>query len=209
MIPISALFLRKGFSKNSHIKKLGGLILLISLLLTGCSSTAPPSDRHNLCSIFREKPSWYKAAKKSQKKWGTPVQVQMAIMYQESSFRHNVRPPRPYFLFIPLPRKSSAYGYAQAQDGTWQEYLDETGGWFKSRDDFADAIDFIGWYTNKVRRVNGVSLWRADQLYLNYHEGMGGYRRGSYKSKPWLMNTARRVKSRASNYGEQLRRCKL
>ena len=190
-------------------KTLGGLIVMISLLLTGCSSTVPPSDAHNLCNIFREKPSWYRAAKRSEKKWGTPVQIQMAIMYQESSFRHNVRPPRPYFLFIPLPRKSSAYGYAQAQDGTWQEYLDETSGWFRSRTNFADAIDFIGWYTNKTRRVNGVSLWRADQLYLNYHEGWGGYRRGTYKSKPWLMNTAQRVNSRASNYGEQLRRCRL
>ena len=209
MIKTSASFLKEGFFKKSHYKILGGLVVMISLLLTGCSSTAPPSDANNLCSIFKEKPSWYRAAKRSQKKWGTPVQIQMAIMFQESSFRHNVRPPRPYFLFIPLPRKSSAYGYAQAQDGTWQEYLDETGGWFKSRDNFADAIDFIGWYTNKTRRVNGVSLWRADQLYLNYHEGWGGYRRGTYKSKPWLMNTAQRVKSRASNYGEQLRRCRI
>ncbi|MGI9276049.1 MAG: hypothetical protein ACR2PT_14565 [Endozoicomonas sp.] len=188
------------------------LVLLLmtgTLLLSGCASKVPPAQPNNLCSIFREKPSWYRHAKKSNKKWGTPVQVMMSIMYQESSYRHNVKPPRPYFLFIPLPRKSSAHGYAQAQDGTWQEYLDETGGWLKSRENFDDAIDFIGWYTNKTRRVNGVSLWRADQLYLNYHEGWGGYRRGSYKNKAWLMNTAKRVQSRASNYGEQLRRCRI
>lgn len=186
-----------------------GAVIAVSLFLSGCSSTVPPSNSLDLCSVFREKPSWYRAAKKSEKQWGTPVQIQMAIMYQESSFRHNVRPPRPYFLFIPLPRNSSAYGYAQAQDGTWEEYLDETSGWFRSRDNFADAIDFIGWYTNKSRRVNGVSLWRADLLYLNYHDGMGGYRRGTHKSKPWLLNTAKTVESRASNYGEQLRRCRL
>ena len=189
--------------------KLGGLLVLISVLLTGCSSKVPPADANNLCSIFREKPSWYRAAKKSEKKWGTPMQIQMAIMYQESSYRHNVRPPRPYFLFIPLPRKSSAYGYAQAQDFTWDEYLDETGGWFKSRSNFADAIDFIGWYTNKTRRRNGVSLWSADQLYLNYHEGWGGYSRGTHNSKPWLLKTAQQVNSRANNYGQQLRRCNL
>ena len=188
------------------------LVLLLitgTLLLSGCASKVPPAQPDNLCSIFREKPSWYRHAKKANKKWGTPIQIMMSIMYQESSYRHDVKPPRPYFLFIPLPRKSSAHGYAQAQDGTWQEYLDETGGWFKSRENFGDAIDFIGWYTNKTRRVNGVSLWRADLLYLNYHEGWGGYRRGSHKSKKWLLNTARRVQSRASNYGEQLRRCRL
>ena len=190
------------------LKRLSGLLLL-TLFLTGCASTTPPSRPQNLCSIFREKPSWYKEAKAANKRWGTPIQVMMAIMYQESSYRHDAQPPRPWFLFIPLPRRSSAYGYAQAQDGTWEEYLDEAGGFFSDRDDFGDAIDFIGWYTNKTRRVNGTSLWAADQLYLNYHEGWGGYRRGTYKKKAWLIKTARKVKQRASTYGEQLRRCRL
>ncbi|PJE80793.1 hypothetical protein CI610_00218 [invertebrate metagenome] len=188
---------------------LGVLLLTAALVLSGCASTTPPSRPQNLCNIFKEKPGWYKDAKKAEKRWGTPVQVMMAIMYQESSYRHNVRPPRPWFLFIPLPRKSSAYGYAQAQDFTWDEYVEEAGGWFPSRSNFGDAIDFIGWYTNKTRRVNGVSLWRADLLYLNYHEGMGGYRRGTHKNKAWLMQTARKVARRASGYGAQLRSCRL
>lgn len=192
------------------MKPLLALILMTGVLfLTGCASTAPPANPHNLCSIFKEKRSWHRQAKAASEKWGTPVQIMMAIMYQESSYRHDAQPSRPWFLFIPLPRNSSAYGYAQAQNGTWDMYLKETGGWFKDRDDFEDAVDFIGWYTNKTRRVNGVSLWRADLLYLNYHEGWGGYKRGTHKKKPWLMNTANKVKSRASNYGEQLRRCRL
>ena len=190
-----------------------GLALIVTiagfLFLTGCASTVPPSNPHNLCSVFKEKRSWYRQAKKANEKWGTPIQIMMAIMYQESSYRHDVRPPRPWFLFIPLPRNSSAYGYAQAQDGTWDMYLKETGGWFKGRDDFEDAIDFIGWYTHRTRKVNSVSLWRADLLYLNYHEGWGGYKRGSHKKKPWLLSTAKKVHSRASNYGAQLRRCGL
>ena len=32
---------------------------------------------------------------------GTPVQVVMAMMYQESSFVHDAQPPMQYFLFIP------------------------------------------------------------------------------------------------------------
>ncbi|WP_253705216.1 hypothetical protein [Endozoicomonas ascidiicola] len=185
------------------------IVLITVVFLTGCASTRPPAKPSNLCSIFKEKRGWYKDAKKANDRWGTPIQIMMAIMHQESSFRHDVRPPRPWFLFIPLPRNSSAYGYPQAQDPVWEEYLDEAGGFFSSREDFGDSIDFIGWYTHKSRKVNGTSLWAADHQYLNYHEGWYGYRKGSYKKKSWLLATASSVKRRASNYGEQLRKCNL
>ena len=184
-------------------------VIVVALLLTGCASKAPPSYPENLCKIFKEKPTWHKAAKASRKRWGTPVQVMMAIMYQESSYRSDARPPQSYFLFLPMGRASTAYGYAQALDGTWDMYLDDAGGTFASRDDFEDAIDFIGWYTHKTRQKNKVSRWRADHLYLSYHEGWGGYTRGTYRKKKWLMNTSKRVNQRASEYGEQLRRCSL
>ena len=198
---------------NTGVRMQRSLLLceltIFMVLLSGCStSTTPPKQPENLCRIFTEKSDWLRAAKAANKKWGTPIQVMMAIMYQESSYRHDVRPPRPYFLFIPLPRNSSAYGYAQAQNGTWDMYLKETGGWFKNRDDFSDAVDFIGWYTRKSRKVNGVSLWHADKQYLNYHEGWNGYKKGSYRSKRWLQNAAVQVKRRASRYGQQLRMCK-
>ncbi|OED43114.1 hypothetical protein ACH42_11100 [Endozoicomonas sp. (ex Bugula neritina AB1)] len=190
------------------VKRILGLTVL-AVLLTGCANTTPPAKPHNLCGVFKEKRSWYKHAKASNKRWGTPVQVMMSIMYQESSYKHDAQPPRPWFLFIPLPRKSSAYGYAQAQNGTWDQYIKEAGGLFSDRDDFEDAIDFIGWYTYKSRKLNGTSLWAADQQYLNYHEGWYGYRKGTHKKKAWLLKTAGKVKGRASTYGEQLRRCKL
>ena len=63
----------------------------------------------------------------------------MAMMYQESSFRHDARPPMDYFLFIPLGRRSSAYGYAQVKDETWDDYKRETGHSWADRDDFGDA----------------------------------------------------------------------
>lgn len=192
------------------IKYLSSIVLAgLFLLQAGCASTTPPSRVNNLCKIFKEKPSWHKAAKRANERWGTPIQVMMAIMHQESRFRHDARPPRPWFLFIPLPRRSSAYGYAQAQDSTWKMYTNEVDGWFQSREDFGDAIDFIGWYTHTSRKKNGVSLWHADKQYLNYHEGWTGYRKGTYKKKPWLVKVARKVKRRAREYGEQLRQCKL
>lgn len=130
------------------------LLMPLPLLtaLAGCA-TAPPSNPENICAIFREKPDWHDAALKVQKKWGAPVPVPMAMMYQESSFKQDAVPPRYYFLgIIPWGRVSSAYGYAQAKDETWADYKKDAGGWGASRDNFADALDFMGWYMNKTQR---------------------------------------------------------
>ena len=109
-------------------------------LLTGCAS-APPSDPDNICAIFREHRDWYKASKKASNRWGGPIHVPMAIMYQESSFKHDARPPMRYFLgFIPYGRGSSAYGYAQAQTPAWKDYKAQAGSMFSDRDDFAGSF---------------------------------------------------------------------
>ena len=53
----------------------------------------------------------------------------MAIIYQESKFIGNNRTPHRYALgVIPVGRQSSAFGYSQALDGTWDEYRDGPGG---------------------------------------------------------------------------------
>lgn len=186
-------------------------IVCLSLLwLAGCAtSRTPPSNPEDLCAIFQEKRDWYEAARDMQKKWGTPVHVPMAMMYQESSFKHDAQPPMRYFLFIPIGRPSTAFGYAQVKDETWADYQRETGNSWSDRDDFEDAIDFMGWYTWKAQKINGVSKWDAYRQYLNYHEGWGGYRRGTYKNKPWLMRTSRKVEARSQRYASQMRRCSL
>ena len=82
----------------------------VSVLLVGCSS-APPANVENICAIFDEKSSWYRAAKKSEKRWGTPIHVQLSIIRQESSFKFDARPPRTQLRgFIPWTRPSDAYG---------------------------------------------------------------------------------------------------
>lgn len=183
-------------------------VMLLSLLLVGCAGNAPRNP-DNLCAIFKEKRDWYKAAKRIEKRWKVPLQVPMAIMYQESSFKSGAKPPRDYLLgIIPWGRVSSAYGYAQAKTATWKDYKRETGNAWADRDDFDDAIDFIGWFMDKTHRVNKISKWDARAQYLNYHEGWGGYRKGSYRNKGWLLVTADKVKVRASRYGAQYRQCK-
>ena len=92
-----------------------------------------------------------------------------------------------YFLWIiPTGRASSAYGYSQAKTMTWSDYIRESKNSGADRDDFDDAIDFMGWFAYKTHKINGVSKWDAYGQYLNYHEGWGGYKRGTYKKKKWL-----------------------
>lgn len=186
--------------------RLAGLALATALV-TGCA-TAPPKNPTNLCAIFEQYPDWHEAAEDTRQKWGAPAHVTMAMMFQESSFRHDARPPMRWFLFIPYGRASSAYGYAQAKDETWADYRRETGNGWADRDDFDDAMDFMGWYMSKTSRLNGISKWDAYGQYLNYHEGWTGYRRGNHLRKRWLLGVSRKVESRAKRYAEQYWDCK-
>ena len=177
------------------------------LTLGGCA-TAPPRNSHDLCSVFEQRPSWYRDARDAQQRWGTPVNVLMAFVQHESGYRKKARPARPKFLFIPLPRRSSAFGYAQAQDPVWKEYKAANGHWFKNRKDMDDALDFLGWYTDRIHRELGISKWDPTHLYLAYHEGIGGYRSGRWRHNRGLLRTAAAVDQRAREYGAQLRRCR-
>jgi len=162
----------------------------------------------NLCHVFDEKHDWYKSAKTSQERWGVPVSLMMAFMHQESRFYAKAKPPRSKILWvIPGPRKSNAFGYSQAKKSTWNWYKREAGAWGADRDDFADAIDFIGWYNDVSHRRNGIAKNDAYRLYLAYHEGHGGYKRGTYMKKPWLQRVARKVSDRSLVYQRQLQGC--
>ncbi|VAW64033.1 FIG01200315: hypothetical protein [hydrothermal vent metagenome] len=183
------------------------IILAVLLFQTGCS-TAPPKNTANSCAIFEEKSDWYDDAKNSFERWGVPIHVQLAIIHQESRFTHDAQTEMEYFLWIiPTGRKSTAYGYAQVKDATWDWYIKSTGNTGADRDDFADAVDFIGWYGKKSYDTLKISKWDARNQYLAYHEGHGGYKRKTYKQKPWLIKVAAKVKKNASRYAAQLKTC--
>ena len=185
-------------------------MLPIFLLAASCSmgNSSPPSNVDNACTIIREKPKYYRAFKRTERRWNVPVHVQMATIHQESKFVKNARAPRRRVLgFIPWGRQSSAYGYSQAIDGTWDEYRKSTGKQWSRRNNIWDAADFMGWYMNRTRTRTGVRLNDTRNQYLAYHEGHAGYRAGTHWGKPWLLRTANGVASRASLYERQLRRC--
>lgn len=185
------------------------VVIVLILMVGACAgSSGPPRGLDNACSIVGERPSWLRSMKRTEARWGVPVEVQMATIWRESRFVSNARTPRRYFLgVIPRGRMSSAYGFAQAIDGTWDWYRDATGKRFARRSNFSDASDFIGWYMNQSRAKNGIRLDDAYNQYLAYHEGHSGYSRGSYRSKGFLLRAASEVREKARVYGRQLASC--
>lgn len=186
------------------------LKLAIVLLVASCGggNYKAPRNLDNACSIVRERPAYLRAMKRAERKWGVPVHVQMATIHQESKFIGDARTPHRYALgVIPVGRQSSAYGYSQALDGTWDEYKRATGNRGARRTSIRDATDFMGWYMNGSSRALGISKWDAASQYLAYHEGRGGFSRGTHRRKGWLMRVAANVSSRAAMYRRQLHGC--
>jgi hypothetical protein len=183
--------------------------------LSGCATlvSSPAVETwqvENICSIFEERLDWYRVSRDAELRWGVPIPLQVSVIYQESSFRPRARPPRGRFLSVfPGPRLSSAYGYGQVIDSTWEEYRESTGGASASRDDFADVADFIGWYSDQAERRLGILKSDGFRFYLAYHEGFTGYRRASYRGKPLIEQAARRVELRARRYDAQLESCRV
>jgi len=188
---------------------LRALVLLVFVAGCGSREFTAPRNLDDACSIVSQRPQYLRAMERTERRWGIPVAVQMATIYQESKFIGNARTPRRYTLgVIPMGRQSSAYGYSQALDGTWDEYLVEVGSRRKSRDNIDDATDFMGWYMNKTTERLGIPKTDARRQYLAYHEGRAGYARVSYKAKAWLMRVADQVQARAIVYDSQLATCR-
>ena len=181
------------------------LLYFLLILISGCSSI--PKNTADGCSIFSEKYLWYKHAKKTELKWGTPIYLQLAIIKMESDFDWLAKPER-YKLFkvIPYKRPSSSFGYSQAVKGTWKQYKEETGNKYALRSRFKDSVDFIGWYTNKTEKILKISKKDAFRQYIAYHEGWGAYK--NYKNKQKVIGLAKRVEKQSKKYKKQLNDCK-
>lgn len=185
---------------------------VLLLFLASCVGArfSAPRDLDNACSIARERPKYLRAMQATERKWGIPIAIQMAAIHQESRFVGNARTPQRFVLgIIPMGRQSTAYGYSQALDGTWEEYQREEGGRRARRDRIEDATDFMGWYMTETRDRLGIPLTDVRNQYLAYHEGRSGYARGTQNGKAWLLAVADRVAARADLYQRQLSTCRL
>lgn len=183
-------------------------VVVLTMMLVACGTV--PRQTDNACAVFEQRDglfeNWERSARRVEREYGVPVAVLMATVYAESGYRHNAKPPRRKLLgFIPWKRVSSAYGYSQALDGTWASYKKQTGRWLAKRNDFGDAIRFIGWYHHQSHLKNGIALNDAYRLYIAYHEGHAGYKRGSWSAP--AKAGANRASKMAARYSSQLRNC--
>ena len=205
---------RAGRGSMSPVRRFGptaaGMVVSVvaaAMLLEACAQ-APPSDPDDLCAIFDERPGWKMAAEAAADRWQVDASTILAIMHQESRFRPAARAGRSkWFGFLPVGRRSSAYGYGQVKDGTWDDYRERASRPLARRDRFEDSADFIGWYADVIQRATGVAKDDPFHIYLAYHEGPGGYQRRSFDAKPWLLGVARKVAERAGRYSRQHATC--
>ncbi|SFR31594.1 hypothetical protein SAMN04488005_0108 [Yoonia tamlensis] len=186
--------------------------MALMLILGSCGGSSHNSAPRNLddaCSIVSERPEYLRAFRAVERKYGVPVPSLMAIIYQESKFISDNRPPHQYALgVIPVGRQSSAVGYSQALDATWREYQNTVGGSRARRQDINAATDFMGWYMEQTVEETGVAIDDTRNQYLAYHDGRSGYLRGTWRAKSWLIRIAGEVEARAVMYDQQLRACR-
>ena len=180
------------------------ITIFLFFLVSACSSI--PKNTTDGCSIFSERYLWYKHAKKVEKKWGTPIYIQLAIIKMESDFDWLAKPPRQkIFKIIPFKRPSSSLGYSQAVKWTWEQYKKETNNKLATRVRFKDSVDFIGWYTDKTEQILKISKKDVFRQYLSYHEGWGNYK--NYKNNQKVIVLAKKVTKQANEYRKQLNKC--
>ena len=184
------------------------IIFSLILIFTVSCTSLKQIDTANSCILFDSKKGWYKSTKKSFDKWGAPIALQLAIINQESSFNQFAKPKRKrLFGIIPGSRPSTAFGYAQVTNPTWDWYKSRTGNKNASRANFQDVTDFIGWYSEQSKKMLGIPKNDFYNQYLAYHEGQSGWKNKSFNSKQWLLGVAKKVETNANKYNNQLKDC--
>ena len=187
-------------------------LVFFTLLLFFCSCSlrsSMPLDQNNACNIINTKKSWVRALNRTSNKWNISPGMQLAFILTESNFRPRAKTSRTYaFGIFPTGRLSSAFGYAQVIDSTWEWYQKSSGNRFSSRTNFSDSVDFIGWYARQTNVKLGISKSDVYNQYLAYHQGHKGYSSGLYKNKPALLKVAKTTAQNAKRFNNQLRNCK-
>lgn len=210
------------------------LMLPALLLVSGCSSATPKSSKsmdveflkrngsaistrstktsniENACSILRENPDWFRAAVRTDLVYGVPIHTQLAFVRHESQFVKDARPLNKNKKTMAHKKyASTAYGFSQALNGTWEQFKSEMKDNRLDRTNFGHSLEFIGWYNSKNIKSGLVRANNVSHLYLAYHEGPSGYKNKSYRKKPWLINYSKAVSETSEKYRKQLSACNL
>jgi len=171
-------------------------LFMSALAAGGNTARASASDITDACVIFEERSDWQDAAKAAAKKWQVSVPAILAFIHRESRFKADA-----------ASKVSTAYGFAQALDGTWAQYKKSTKDHTVDRANFADSADFIGWYMTLTKDRLGIPLHNVSAHYIAYHEGHGGYKSNRWTEKPALIRVTQKVTQMAATYEGQLLAC--
>lgn len=165
-------------------------------LVLGDKAAHSANNIENACTMMQQRADWHHSAKAASEKWQIPVPSILAIIRHESRFKARA-----------AARKSSAYGFAQALDGTWAWYRKAAKVSGADRSNFADSVNFIAWYMTETRKRTGLPDHDVASHYLAYHEGHGGYSSTRWVEKPGLITIAHKVAQTAWTYEQQLQNC--
>lgn len=184
--------------QNATGRALASIALVVIAAVCSVGPARAASNIHDACTIFQERTLWHAAANEASEKWQVPVPVILAVMYQESRFKA-----------LAAAERSSAYGFAQALDGTWGWYKKAVKAETAKRTSFADSADFIAWYMVQTKKRVGLPMRDVAHHYIAYHEGHVGYKSSRWAKKPRLLDISQKVARMASMYEGQLRACDL
>lgn len=193
-------------------RTLAAILLAAPLLASACASAPQPSGAEiaDACLLLQQNRPWRDTLREVARQWGAPMGYTLAVVKQESSFDSKALAPRgerEWFGLVEGKRVSSAAGYSQALEGTWEMYKKATGKWGADRSNFQDASDFIGWYYNTNGQRVGLGQYDYRAHYLVYHEGASGYLKGAWRAKSWLVGVADKVAAQAARYEYQISNC--
>ena len=185
-----------------HFKKIiySLIVAFITLTITSCSEGAQVDSKMGACEILTQNPSWSKSLKAAQDKYNLPPAYAMALIYQESTFKAEAK-----------SKGSTAYGYAQAIDGTWKHFQKDVKPNAK-RNNFDDSVQFVGWYTTQLAKSTKLKMTDSYNLYMAYMLGATGFKRykaGTFKNKDKIVEDkklAQKVKDFTAHYKAQLKK---
>ena len=178
-------------------------VAFATLAITSCSEGAKVDGSMGVCDILAKNPSWSKSLKTAQDKYKLPPAFAMAIIYQESKFKAEAK-----------AKGSTAYGYAQAINGTWKHFQDDVKSNAK-RNNFNDSVQFVGWYTAQLAKGTKLKITDNYNIYMAYMLGATGFKRykaGTFKNKTKIVEDkklAQKVKDFTAHYQSQFKKCKV
>ena len=188
------------------------VILTMVSLLSGCAKEYSYQDyTDDICKVVNGHFGWRSSLKKTQQYYAISPGLVLSVIFHESSFNANARPPATKVMgFIPW-QSATAFGYAQIKNETWAWYKSHNPGYFQSRTQFSDATQFIGWYHQvflaRLKKEGYRHPVSDADFYISYHEGIGGFLHQDWQKKDWLVKKAERVDQLAQRYNQQLKHC--